>query len=93
MIMTLFLAIWIVLGLTTLALALYRKFSSAGEEDIVHLGGGEEHYIPEQTALAKRLDAIDHWGKMLTVITVVLGLLLASVYLYQVWVRSALPQP
>ena len=33
-------------------LALYRKLISAGEEDLIHLGPGEERFIPGQIALA-----------------------------------------
>ena len=85
---TLFFAIWIVLGLATLALALYRKFTSANEEDLIHLADGEEHCIPEQTVLAEKLALIDRWGKILTIITVVTGLGLAGIYLHQVWLQS-----
>jgi len=75
--------IWAVLAIVTLALALFRKFVSAGEEDLIHLGPGEETHIPEQVALASKLKAVDRWGKTLTVITMAVGLALAAVYLYQ----------
>ncbi len=75
--------IWAVLAIATLALALYRKFVSAGEEDLIHLGPGEESRIPEQVALESKLKAVDRWGKTLTVITMAVGLVVAAVYLYQ----------
>jgi hypothetical protein len=75
--------IWVFLAIGTLGLALYRKLISAGEEDLIHLGPGEERYIPEQVALEGKLKVIDRWGKMLTVITVTAGLVMAAVYLYQ----------
>lgn len=75
--------IWAILAIATLGLALYRKLISAGEEDLIHLGPGEERQIPEQVALAGKLKAVDHWGKTLTVITVAIGLVMAAVYLYQ----------
>jgi hypothetical protein len=75
--------IWAVLAIATLALALVRKFVSAGEEDLIRLGPGEERHIPEQVALASRLKAVDRWGKTLTVITMAVGLAVAAVYLYQ----------
>ena len=56
---------------------------TAKEEDLIHLGPGEERHIPEQVALAGRLKAVDSWGKTLTVITVAVGLVVAAVYLYQ----------
>jgi hypothetical protein len=77
--------IWAVLAIATLGLALYRKLVSSSEEDLVHLGPGEERRIPEQVALAGRLRAIDHWGKIVTVITTAMGLAIAALYLYQAW--------
>jgi len=78
--------IWAVLGLATLGLALYRIFMTEHEQDVVHLGPGEEREIPKQAELAKRLVMVDRWGKVLTVITVLVGLALAAGYLYNGWV-------
>lgn len=75
--------IWALLAIATLGLALYRKLISASEEDLIHLGPGQEGLIPEQVALAAKLKAIDRWGKILTIITVFVGLAMAGVYLYQ----------
>ncbi len=75
--------IWAVLAIATLGLALYRKLISAGEEDLIHLGPGEERHIPEQVVLATKLKAVDRWGKTLTVITIAIGLATAALYLYQ----------
>src|SRR5712691_11836476 len=82
--LTFVVSIWAVLGIVTLALAIYRgAFAAHREEDVVHLGSGEEREIPKQTALARRMDAIDRWGKTLTIIVVLIGLGLAAAYLYQ----------
>jgi uncharacterized membrane protein len=77
--------IWVILAIATLGLALYRKLISASEEDLIHLGPGEERQIPGQVALAERLKTVDRWGKILTVITALVGLAIAAVYLYQVF--------
>ena len=71
------------LAIATMGLALYRKLISASEEDLIHLGPGEERHIPEQIALEGRLKTVDRWGKILTVVTVLVGLAVAAVYLYQ----------
>ena len=81
--MTTFVIFWAILGTATLALALYRKFVSMREDDYVHLSAGEEHLIPQQVATFKKIGAIDRWGITMTIITVVLGLALAALYLYQ----------
>jgi len=75
--------VWVILAIATLGLALYRKLISAKEEDLIHLGPGEERHIPEQVALAGKLKTVDSWGKTLTVITVAVGLAMAAIYLYQ----------
>ena len=77
--------IWVVLAIATLALALYRKLVSASEEDLVHLGPGEERQIPRQIALAAKLESADRWGKILTVSTITIGLAVAALILYQAW--------
>jgi len=61
------------------------------EDDTLHvLQGGP---IGEQVAVANKLEQIDKWGKILTVIAVVFGLLVGAAYVYQVWVQSSQINP
>jgi hypothetical protein len=78
-----FVIFWTILGVATLALALYRKFVSMREDDYLHLSAGEERLIPQQVATFRKIGAIDRWGVTMTIVTVVLGLALAALYLYQ----------
>ncbi len=90
---TLVVGIWMVLGIATLVLAVYRWVLAAHHEnDVVHLGAGEEKEIPRQASLAQKMNTIDRWGKTMTIITAVIGLALASAYLYQAW-ESPHPGP
>ena len=82
--MTAFVIFWAILGVATLALALYRKFVSMREDDYVHLSAGEERLIPQQVATFKKIGAIDRWGITMTIVTVVFGLALAALYLYRI---------
>ena len=85
--------LWVVLGTATLILAIYRWILTAHyENDVVHLGAGEEKEIPQQVTLARKMSTIDRWGKTMTVITAVIGLALATAYLYQAW-ESPHPGP
>ena len=86
--MTTFVIFWAILGIATLALALYRKFVTMREDDYLHLAAGEERLIPQQVATFRKIGAIDRWGITMTVITVVLGLALAALYLYQAAIRQ-----
>ena len=81
--MTAFVIFWAILGTATLALALYRKFVSMREDDYLHLSAGEERYIPQQVRTFHTLGVIDKWGVTMTIVTVVMGLGLAALYLYQ----------
>jgi hypothetical protein len=90
---TLVVGVWVVLGVATLILAIYRwLLSEHNESDVVHLGPGEEKEIPKQVSLAKKLDTIDRWGKTMTVVIAVMGLGLATAYLYQAF-ESPNPGP
>jgi len=79
---------WAILGVATLALALYRKFVSMREDDYLHLSAGEERLIPQQVATFRRIGVIDKWGITMTIVTVILGLALAAMYLYQAAMRN-----
>jgi len=73
------LVLWIVLALGVLSLFLWRQAVARNEDDSLHVMHGA---LTQQTSLSQKLDVIDKWGKILTVITVVLGLLLAAAYVY-----------
>lgn len=81
--MTALVIFWAILGTATLALALYRKFVSMREDDYLHLSAGEERYIPQQVKTFHKLGVIDKWGVTMTIVTVLMGLGLAGLYLYQ----------
>jgi hypothetical protein len=82
------LAVWIVLALVVLALFVWRQSIARNEDDSLHVMHGA---LAPQTAVAQKLDVIDKWGKILTVITVISGLLIAAAYVYGQFVgRSAL---
>jgi hypothetical protein len=84
-----YILLWVLLGLVVLGLALYRKLITMNQEDdLVHLAAGEQKLIPQQIALSAKLDKIDRWGKILTIATVVSGLVIASVYLWGAWESS-----
>ena len=74
-----FLVFWVALALVVLALFLWRQMVSRGEDDSLHVMHGT---LTEQTSIAQKLDVIDKWGKIVTVITVIFGLLLAAAFVY-----------
>jgi hypothetical protein len=81
-----YIAIWCICGAAVLALALYRKILTFhGDDELVHLVAGGQRLIPQQVARARQLDAIDRWGKGLTIVTVAYGLLIVAVLLFAAW--------
>jgi hypothetical protein len=83
-------AVWIAFAAGVSALAIYRKFLSREEMDLVHFHDTDAGLISGQKDYADRLDWIDTWGKRLTIVALVYGLILFGIYVYQVWQASLL---
>jgi hypothetical protein len=84
-----YIVLWSFLAVAVLGLALYRKLVTIhGDDELIHLGAGEEKLIPHQIALGRKLDFIDRWGKTLTVCSAAFGLLIAAVFLFRAWQTS-----
>ena len=82
-----YLALWIVLAAVVIGMIAWRKLVTRGEDDSLHVmnAGASTH----QEDVTHKLDVIDKWGKILTAITVVYGLILGGLYLYQSWVEMS----
>jgi hypothetical protein len=78
-----FAVLWALLAIVVLALIAYRKVISLQEEETLHLCDPAE--ASHQAVIARKLDWIDKWGKLLTVIAVLYGVLLSAAYTYHVW--------
>jgi len=84
-----FVILWILLGLTVLTLFVWRKTVSSKEDDNLHLvDGGAVTKSSEQEEVARKLDLIDRWGKIVTVVAVVYGVILGGLYAYHIWVQN-----
>jgi hypothetical protein len=45
--------------------------------------------VAQQAVLAQKLTVVDRWGKAVTVLTLLYGLFLAGLYVYQFWTSSS----
>ena len=63
----------VALVLAVFALIAWRKAVSRGEDDSLHVLQAET--ISQQSAVAHKLEVIDKWGKSMTAVAVVFGLL------------------
>ena len=73
----------LLLVLATCAIAGYRKFVTREEDDLVHLGEGSVQQSAKQEALAKTLSQLDRFTKILVSVTVLYGLSLGALMIYQ----------
>lgn len=84
-----FIVLWVLLALSVAVLIVWRKMVAANEDDSLHMLQGA---AAQQVSMAAKLEVIDKWGKILTVITVVFGVILGAVWIYQNWVTTSTTQ-
>jgi len=80
---------WCVLAAVVVGLIIYRRAVSGGEDDTLHVGDPTGAIVARQEMLAKKLESLDRWGKILTIVLVLYGLGLAAGYLYNAWTSTA----
>jgi len=84
--------LWALMATAVIGLAIYRKFVAFyHEDDLIHVGPGEEKLISQQVQTTRALDIIDRWGKILTIATAAFGLVLAGIWIYNAWMESLKP--
>lgn len=76
---------WGALAVIVAVLAVYRNTLARKEDDHIHLADGESSMIPQQSAVAHRIEVVEKWGKSLTVVLLIYGLAVGAYYLYTVW--------
>jgi hypothetical protein len=76
-----FLYLWIVLAAVVGVLFGWRQSVARKEDDTVHLLHGAAP--SQQVSLSQKLDQIDRWGKLATIVAVAYGVILGGLYIYQ----------
>jgi hypothetical protein len=85
-----FAIVWGVLVLAIIALTFYRNVLARLTDDVPHVASVTSAAAESrQAALAKKLDSLERWGKILTVVALVMGVVLAVLYGYNEWIRSS----
>jgi len=83
-----FISIGAVLTLAVLVMIIWRKVVTSHEDDSIHVLDDAD-MIPQQEAMARKVQLIDKWGKLLTAVAAVYLLALAAIYIYQTWVGGS----
>jgi hypothetical protein len=70
---------WLVLALLVVGLAIYRNLAGIHSNWSFHvLGPG----IRRETSALGKIEAIERWGELLTLLVIIYGLALAGIYIY-----------
>jgi ABC-type iron transport system FetAB permease component len=79
--------LWVALGAVVIGMIIWRKTVSSHEDEALHvLDAGA---LNQQVSVGHKLETIDKWGKILTAIAVLFGLILGAIYMYQSWVAMS----
>ena len=81
-----FIVLWTLLAISVAVLVVWRKSVANLEDDSLHVFQGS---VAQQISVAHKLEVIDKWGKIVTAITVISGLIIGVVWMYQNWVTSS----
>jgi hypothetical protein len=80
---------WAVLAAVVVILMIYRWVVANKEDDSLHVSDSETAVVDQQVAVAKKLAAVDRWGKILTAVAALYALGLLGLYMYKSWVETS----
>jgi hypothetical protein len=81
--MTVLTGIWIAVASAAIITWVVAMIASYREDDTVHLAAGEEMQIDRQLRNETRMKAIERWRMALSLSTVIGGVLVLGLYIYQ----------
>ena len=82
MILTVLTFVWVAVALMAIATWVWGMLASYREDDTVHLAAGEELEIDRQIRNEQRMKVIERWRMMLSLSTVIGGVLVLGIYIY-----------
>jgi uncharacterized membrane protein len=78
--------LWSLLAISVIVMVVWRKMVASGEDDTLHVLQGS---VAQQVTVANKLEMIDKWGKILTIVTVVSGVIIGALWVYQSYVTAS----
>jgi len=83
-----YIVVWVVLGIIVIVLAVTHLRLAHREDATVHVLENERE-VERQKELTTKIAKIDWWGKVLTILLVLYGIILGGIYTYHAWVQSS----
>ena len=83
-----YLAVWVIMILGVLFLAVHRKRIAGSVDQGLHVTAHGD--VARQAAVAAKLEKIERWGKILTVLVVLYGLTVFGIFLYKSFTSPSL---
>jgi hypothetical protein len=80
---------WVPLGVIVVVLAIYYNVVAGQEDDTIHVLESDAPSVAAQVKLTRKLEMIERWGKGLTAVVVVYGLVILGIYLHFMWQQGA----
>jgi hypothetical protein len=74
-----------ILFAAVLALAIARKRVAGNDDEMLHVRDTEASLVNRQIEVARKLEVLDRWGKAVTAIAVIYGVVVLARLLYMVW--------
>lgn len=84
-----YLATWIPLAVFVGALALYRNMLASHEDETIHVLESDAPAAAAQAKLSRKLQIVERWGKLLTIVVILYGLVIAGMYFYLMWQQGS----
>jgi hypothetical protein len=80
---------WAVLAGVVIILMIYRWMVANREDDSLHVSDADAAVVDQQVVFAKKLAAVDRWGKIMTAVALIYALGLLGLYMYRSWVETS----
>jgi hypothetical protein len=80
---------WGILTLVVVALAIYKRSLDGHIDEGIHFNTAEEAALRRQAAETHRSEVVERWGKALTAVVVLYGLVILGMLIYQQWNAAA----
>lgn len=84
--------LWALVTTVVLVLFVWRVMVTKGEPRVLHVAPENEEQmveVREEVKLARKLDVIDRWGKVLTIVSAVLVLAVGAAWVYNGWLAGS----